>query len=235
MLKDVDAELKLVIAGNHDLSLHKEYYLEGKTAKDLQEDDYDDKTAAEAEALWTGPETKSAGMCVVLGVTRALRKVLKVTAMAMISWQFSLNNPPGDYGPSIWILKSMNETMCQKKTSVQPFCPVVSCSQSHLFQYLYMEICSNTLIFRRNISHRRSAYLHPQVWSSIYHLCFALATRILQLGIQLPTLRRPLEPTSPHHRQQHHTSTKLSRSTSHSRRCQSGYNDDPWTTPYAFR
>lgn len=63
MLKDVDAELKLVIAGNHDLSLHKEYYLEGKTAKNLQRRDYDESTAAEAEALWTGPQAKAAGMC----------------------------------------------------------------------------------------------------------------------------------------------------------------------------
>ncbi|QDS67896.1 hypothetical protein FKW77_008218 [Venturia effusa] len=62
MLKDIDAELKLIIAGNHDLSLHKDYYLEGKTAKDLQRKYYDESTAAEAEALWTGPDAKAAGI-----------------------------------------------------------------------------------------------------------------------------------------------------------------------------
>jgi hypothetical protein len=62
MLKSMDAELKLVIAGNHDLSLHKEYYLEAKTAAGLQGDDYDQNMAAEAEALWTGPEAKEAGV-----------------------------------------------------------------------------------------------------------------------------------------------------------------------------
>jgi predicted phosphohydrolase len=62
MLKSIDAELKLVIAGNHDLSLHKDYYLEAKTAAGLQGNDYQESMAAEGEALWNGPEAKAAGV-----------------------------------------------------------------------------------------------------------------------------------------------------------------------------
>jgi hypothetical protein len=65
MLKDIDAELKLVIAGNHDLSLHKDYYLDkdGKGhAKSLQGTEYDEDISRQAFELWTGQEAKDAGV-----------------------------------------------------------------------------------------------------------------------------------------------------------------------------
>jgi hypothetical protein len=65
MLKEMDAELKLVIAGNHDLSLHEDYYLDrdGKGhAKNIQGSRYDEDTARQAHELWTGQEAKDAGV-----------------------------------------------------------------------------------------------------------------------------------------------------------------------------
>lgn len=64
MLKDIEAELKLVIAGNHDLSLHGEFYKTfGSTlSKQLQRGLYDEDIAQQAEELWTGPEAREAGV-----------------------------------------------------------------------------------------------------------------------------------------------------------------------------
>jgi hypothetical protein len=68
MLKDMDAELKLVIAGNHDLSLHKNYYLNGDDgdgelhAKSIARSNYNPDFADQAHELWTGPEAKDAGV-----------------------------------------------------------------------------------------------------------------------------------------------------------------------------
>lgn len=63
MLKAMPAELKLVIAGNHDLSLHRQYYL-GTTSMSprLLDDNYDPKKADIAEEIWTGKEAKDAGV-----------------------------------------------------------------------------------------------------------------------------------------------------------------------------
>jgi Icc-related predicted phosphoesterase len=63
MLKGMDAELKLVIAGNHDLSLHGDYYRTDQMARNIQgEAAYDADTAREAHELWTGQEAKDAGI-----------------------------------------------------------------------------------------------------------------------------------------------------------------------------
>jgi hypothetical protein len=68
MLKEIPAELKLVIAGNHDLSLHKDYYLNGKSdhgdlyARRLDPESYDPNNAYVAEQYWTGKEAKEAGV-----------------------------------------------------------------------------------------------------------------------------------------------------------------------------
>jgi len=57
-LKTTPAELKLVIAGNHDITLHKELYLERLKNKhrDMAED-----TDAIRE-MWTGEEARNAGI-----------------------------------------------------------------------------------------------------------------------------------------------------------------------------
>jgi hypothetical protein len=64
MLKAIDAELKLVIAGNHDLSLHGDFYrtFGSKLSKRLQKGHYDEGMAQQAIELWTGPEAKEAGV-----------------------------------------------------------------------------------------------------------------------------------------------------------------------------
>jgi hypothetical protein len=57
MLKAMPAELKLVIAGNHDLSLHKDYYLNAKDANGnlhahRLDEEYDPRKTEIAESLW---------------------------------------------------------------------------------------------------------------------------------------------------------------------------------------
>ncbi|KAL8827452.1 MAG: hypothetical protein Q9191_003177 [Dirinaria sp. TL-2023a] len=53
-----DAELKIVIAGNHDIDLHEEYYLTHAGEKDT----IARKQVREVKDLWTGPEARSAGV-----------------------------------------------------------------------------------------------------------------------------------------------------------------------------
>lgn len=57
-LRTAPAELKLVIAGNHDITLHKDLYLErlNKKHRNAPED-----TDAIRE-MWTGEEARSAGI-----------------------------------------------------------------------------------------------------------------------------------------------------------------------------
>ena len=57
-LKQAPAELKLVIAGNHDITLHKELYL--KRLKNKHKNTPDDVDAI--RELWTGEEAKKAGI-----------------------------------------------------------------------------------------------------------------------------------------------------------------------------
>ena len=57
-LKQAPAELKLVIAGNHDITLHKDLYLE--TLKNKHRNIPDDVDAI--RELWTGKEARRAGI-----------------------------------------------------------------------------------------------------------------------------------------------------------------------------
>lgn len=57
-LKTVPAELKLVIAGNHDITLHKELYLE--RLKNKHRNIAEDVDAI--RELWTGEEARNAGI-----------------------------------------------------------------------------------------------------------------------------------------------------------------------------
>ena len=58
MLKAAEAELKIVIAGNHDLSLDAEYCANGGASwAHLSEED-----VVTAKALWTSEETRRAGV-----------------------------------------------------------------------------------------------------------------------------------------------------------------------------
>ena len=67
-LKEIPAELKLVIAGNHDLTLHRSYYLDDKTpdgrllAQRIDSRNYDQDNVDIVESLWTGDEAKAAGV-----------------------------------------------------------------------------------------------------------------------------------------------------------------------------
>lgn len=62
MLASVDAELKLVIAGNHDLSLHYDYYKTDPHARQIAKCSYDAAFAEQARDLWEGEEAKKAGV-----------------------------------------------------------------------------------------------------------------------------------------------------------------------------
>jgi hypothetical protein len=73
-LKAIDVELKLVIAGNHDLTLDKDFYLNAKVdrfrdnksdalqARRLDPKSYDAKNADIVYDLWTSDEAKAAGI-----------------------------------------------------------------------------------------------------------------------------------------------------------------------------
>lgn len=58
-IKNADAELKIVIAGNHDVDLHAEHYL-----RYPEEDELEDqwKRIDAVKELWTGPAAKEAGL-----------------------------------------------------------------------------------------------------------------------------------------------------------------------------
>lgn len=57
-IKSADAELKIVIAGNHDIDLHAEYYLRHSG----EEPDVAWREINDAKELWTGQEAKDAGV-----------------------------------------------------------------------------------------------------------------------------------------------------------------------------
>lgn len=61
MLGKIDAELKLVIAGNHDLSLDKKWWAENEEDSDSP-DEPDNFVHAKAVEMWTGDMAKKAGV-----------------------------------------------------------------------------------------------------------------------------------------------------------------------------
>lgn len=62
MLRSLDAELKLVIAGNHDLSLHDSYYLTSPDAKKIVRDKWVADAPGRARELWTSNSAYDAGI-----------------------------------------------------------------------------------------------------------------------------------------------------------------------------
>ncbi|KAF2659370.1 ser/Thr protein phosphatase family protein-like protein [Lophiostoma macrostomum CBS 122681] len=61
LLSAIDAELKLVIAGNHDISLDEVFYAcKGQYMQRLKEPD--DELVGKAKALWTGERARAAGV-----------------------------------------------------------------------------------------------------------------------------------------------------------------------------
>jgi len=57
-IKSVDAELKIVIAGNHDIDLHEEYYLRYSG----EEPEVAMRQVKDIKDLWTGPDAREAGV-----------------------------------------------------------------------------------------------------------------------------------------------------------------------------
>lgn len=57
-IKSVEAELKIVIAGNHDIDLHEEYYLKHSG----EQPEVAMQQIKDIEELWTGPEAREAGV-----------------------------------------------------------------------------------------------------------------------------------------------------------------------------
>lgn len=60
MLEEIDADLKLVIAGNHDISLDEAYYK--RMGAHMQGKRYDADMPRQARELWTGARAKKAGV-----------------------------------------------------------------------------------------------------------------------------------------------------------------------------
>lgn len=61
MLQSIDADLKLVIAGNHDISLDEEYY--ARKGKYMHwENGHDEDMPRKAREMWTGERAKRAGV-----------------------------------------------------------------------------------------------------------------------------------------------------------------------------
>lgn len=63
MLKQVPAELKLIIPGNHDITLHEEFYVWG-TGKDkhTRRDGGGMEDVKRIRKMWTGEEARRAGI-----------------------------------------------------------------------------------------------------------------------------------------------------------------------------
>jgi predicted MPP superfamily phosphohydrolase len=61
MLESIDADLKLVIAGNHDITLDKTYY-ERKGLSMHNRRGYDENLPTKARELWLGDRARSAGI-----------------------------------------------------------------------------------------------------------------------------------------------------------------------------
>jgi hypothetical protein len=68
LLASIPAELKLVIAGNHDLTLDREYYLNEKSpsgtlwAEKIDGKNYRTENVGIAHEIWTGTPAKEAGV-----------------------------------------------------------------------------------------------------------------------------------------------------------------------------
>lgn len=60
LLSSFDADLKLVIAGNHDITLDETYYR--RKGSYMQRRDYDETLPAKARDFWLGDKSKSAGV-----------------------------------------------------------------------------------------------------------------------------------------------------------------------------
>lgn len=60
MLESIDAELKLVIAGNHDISLDEMYYK--RMGRYMQGRRYDEDMPRRAREMWMGERARKAGV-----------------------------------------------------------------------------------------------------------------------------------------------------------------------------
>jgi hypothetical protein len=60
MLESINADLKLVIAGNHDITLDEEYY--ARKGENMHRGRHDKDLPAKARDMWTGERAKRAGV-----------------------------------------------------------------------------------------------------------------------------------------------------------------------------
>jgi predicted phosphodiesterase len=90
MLRDCDAELKLVIAGNHDISLDEAYYRRrGKWMH--RRGEYDANMPALAREMWTGEKAQRAGVTYLEEGTREF--TLKSGARLRVSGEVCVDVP----------------------------------------------------------------------------------------------------------------------------------------------
>lgn len=95
MIKSINAPLKLVIAGNHDISLDGEYYArKGRQMHSLKE--HDSTVVPRAREMWTGEEAKKAGVryldegCYTFVLRNGAR--LRVSAVRVLAVFFVIKN-----------------------------------------------------------------------------------------------------------------------------------------------
>jgi predicted phosphodiesterase len=60
MLESVEADLKLVIAGNHDITLDEHFY--ARRGRSMHRDGYAQELPAEAKDMWMGARARRAGV-----------------------------------------------------------------------------------------------------------------------------------------------------------------------------
>jgi Icc-related predicted phosphoesterase len=117
LIKGVDAEIKIVIPGNHDMSLHREY-CRGNPIPYCPK--YDDDQLLLIDQMYTGPEAKAAGIeYMVEGIrTFQLKSGAKLTVYANVwqpefhNWAFNYPRSQDRFNPS------------RSEEGFQPPCPV---------------------------------------------------------------------------------------------------------------
>lgn len=95
MLEGFDADLKLVIAGNHDITLDAEYY--DRKGQNMHRAEYHKDLPAKAREMWTGERAKKSGVTYLEEGTHTFQlnngAVLRVSAYCCRQSVFPLTSP----------------------------------------------------------------------------------------------------------------------------------------------
>ncbi|MCJ1453583.1 hypothetical protein MMC28_003930 [Mycoblastus sanguinarius] len=111
-LKSANAELKLVIAGNHDITLHEDWYRDTQQAKKKHMGRSED--LKKCKKMWTGEEAKKAGIVYLEeGIRRfSLKSGVEFTVYSSpwqpeyYDWAFTYNRREDRFNPSPSVVKT---------------------------------------------------------------------------------------------------------------------------------